>query len=270
MSAILLGDAFWSPQDPSKSVPQFILEDEIPLLHLYHQQFKTGASMVRTPTRQSSAAYLKPLGLLDRIEAVHNIAVQSAKHTQEQGDFDCLVAAVMAPPSPDFEGRTEAALEHELAEPVIYMIDKGADIMILEGFSDWDQFETALKVLKSVNQVPLPTSAFFRPKQADLETIQRLFVFGEALELEAVGLELTLSDAAKLRRADLPSDLAFGLQILGGGEPVELDRAVERLWELGPTLMLGGEGFSQASWDQLSSRLSQAQGSKDGQSMAAQ
>lgn len=257
MPDILLGDAYWSPETPQKSAAQFLLEEEIPLLHAYNQRLSAGAELLRVPTRHTSAAYLAPQGLTERIEAVHNIAIQSAQHTKEQGPFDALIAGVLAPPAPEFKGN-EKALMHELAEPAIYMIDKGAEVMVLEGFSDWDLFETALKALKSVNQVPVPTSAFFRPPQVDAQTLVKLFVFGETLELEAVGLELTLAEAAQLKRKDLPSDLAFGLQILGGGERIEPERAKEALVELAPTMILGGEGLPEPVWLDLAQSLAKA------------
>ena len=258
MPNFLLGDAFWSPETPHKSAARFIAEEEIPLLHAYNQRLSQGAQLLRAPTRQTSAAYLKAQGLADKIEAVHNIAIQSAQHTKEQGQFDALVAGVLAPPPADFPRHNERALSHELAEPAIYfqyMIDKGADVMVVEGFEDWDLFEVALKALKSVNQVPVPTSAFFRPAAADARTLAKLFVFGETLELEAVGLELTLEQAAGLKRGDLPSDLAFGLQILGGGERIEPERALAQIAELSPTMVLGGEGLPEPVWLELAQGL---------------
>ena len=254
MAAILFGDADWSNGSSlSKPPAQYILEDEIPLLHAFHAQMKAGYSLVRCPTMQTSRSWLGPEETAERIEAVHNIAIQLAKHTQEQGHFDALVAGVIGPPKSLEKLSHQRALEHEFGEPAIYMIDKGADCMVVQGFSDWDSFETAAKILKDVNRVPVPCSIFFRPTEDPKEILPRLFVLGETLEFEAVGLELPLSEAAKLTKADLPTDLSFGLQILpeSGKELAGSARiqAMEALLALEPTLLLAGEGMGNQAWE---------------------
>ena len=162
--AVLFGDADWTVQLPStKPLPQFLLEEEIPLLHLYHQAMKSGAQLVRCPTGKTSFSWLEPLGLAEKIEAVHNVAVQSAKHTQAQGNFDLLVAGVIGPRPQTAPYANERALEREVSEPAIYLIDKGVDCLLTQGFEDLNTLEIALRAIKDVNRVPVPVSVFFRP-----------------------------------------------------------------------------------------------------------
>jgi len=256
MAAILFGDADWS-NGPSASKPpaQSILEDEIPLLHAFHGQMRAGYSLVRCPTLRTGPSWLKDLDLTEKIEAVHNIAIQLAKHTQEQGDFDSLVAGVIGPPKSMEHLGHDRALEHEFAQPAIYLIDKGADCMVLQGFTDWQQFETAAKIVNDVNRVPVPVSLFFRPQEDPKQWLAPLFLLGETLEIEAVGLELPLSAMASLKKEDLPSDLAFGLQILPESDkPLAGSMrilALEALLALEPTLLLAGEGTGAKEWESL-------------------
>jgi len=256
MAAILFGDADWS-NGPSSSKPpaQSILEDEIPLLHAYHGQMRAGYSLVRCPTFRTGPSWLEALGLSEKIEAVHSIAIQLSKHTQEQGNFDSLVCGVIGPPMSTENLGHRRALEHEFAQPAIFMIDKGADCMMLQGFSEWDQFETAAKALNEVNQVPVPCSLFFRPKNDPKNWLEPLFMLGEVLHCEAVGLELPLSEVMQISKVDFPTDLAFGLQILPeeGKELAGSARiqAIEHLLALEPTLLLAGEGTGAKAWESL-------------------
>ncbi|OGH00325.1 MAG: hypothetical protein A2600_00875 [Candidatus Lambdaproteobacteria bacterium RIFOXYD1_FULL_56_27] len=238
-------------------MPQFLLEEEIPLLHLYHQAMKSGAQLVRCPTGKTSFSWLEPLGLAEKIEAVHNVAVQSAKHTQAQGNFDLLVAGVIGPRPQTAPYANERALEREVSEPAIYLIDKGVDCLLTQGFEDLNTLEIALRAIKDVNRVPVPVSVFFRPGPELQGVLTRLFALGEVMGFEAVGLELPLSQVARIRKSDLATDLAFGLQILPEPTGAVLDepRALEALWQLEPTLLLGGEGLGPQAWEELKQKL---------------
>ncbi|OGG96600.1 MAG: hypothetical protein A2508_10555 [Candidatus Lambdaproteobacteria bacterium RIFOXYD12_FULL_49_8] len=265
MNPILFGDAYWESEIPlkDKSLAQFILEDEVPLLHCFHNQLKLGATLLRTPTRHSTLPDLAKLGLSDKSEALHNIAVSSGKHAIAAGGFDALLAGVLGPHLLVEGEDREAIWERDYAESAIYMIDKGADCMMVEGINDFLMFQAALRGIKKVNQVPVPVSAFFRLGEDRPKMIEKLYYVAELLELEAIGLELRLSEVAALSPDMLPTDLALGIQLLGEPQPLdkkERDQAIVSLLKLNPTLILAGEGMESAQWIELKPRIQELAG----------
>ncbi|PCI23523.1 MAG: hypothetical protein COB67_12660 [SAR324 cluster bacterium] len=251
-----MGDHHWPSsfkKDSEKPLAQTIVEEENILVHRYNGELRKQAGLIRTPTVECNRTFLRELGLEERIEAIHNIAVSTGTDTITNGGFDSLLAGTVGPyfnPDPDL--RIDE-MEKAFGEPAVYLIDKGIDVLLLQGFTDLTMFQVAVRSMRRVNSVPIPLAAFFRLQEADMDTVNRVLNLADQLQIELVGFEVTPSLLEKLPEQMPACETALGFQL--GENPEEassqqqLRAACEKLLTYTPTMILGGQGLSAEKWE---------------------
>ncbi len=260
MLEALLGDACWFSEIEAKTGQALAittLEDQNPLLHGFRNQLQAGAGMLRTPTRFAGRSHLKALGLEERIEAICNISLNAARQANQVMGQDALICGVVGPALG--EALDEALTRKAVGEPAIYLLDKGADCLQLEGFANLTQFRWGMECLKMINNVPVPLSGFLQVSGLpDLPTLNALARLAQDLELDLIGLELTLDQALALPPS-LPDSCAWGFMLqAGGAQPLgKRQQALAQLTGYDPSLILGGLGLCTADWAALMQELRQ-------------
>ena len=267
MSAILIGDYDWGILKPneidSEKARDFflaVLEKEQTLTFGYEKIVSQQPGLVRTLTKYCNESFLKHHKLDFRMEALINIAVNAAKHQKEQSGADVLIAGVLGPIRNNGGDLQDFELERIFSEPVIYQLDRGVESLLIEGFSDFHQWEVALKTVRKVNSVPVPIAAFLKIKAPfDLNLLQDALHLYDQLEIELLGFEIEIRELGDLIEVKKLKCSGFGLMLHSENHAelsvAELDLVSKQILEFGPTLLLGGAGLSSIDWQKIKDRL---------------
>lgn len=258
MLEALLGDACWYEETQAKTgeaITQTTLKDENPLLHGFRSQLQAGAGLLRTPTRFAGRSFLAPWSLAERVEAVCNISLNAARQANQVMGHDAVICGVVGPLA---EAPLDADQVHKaVGEPAIYLLDKGADCLSLEGFTNLESFRWGMECLKMVNNVPVPLSGFLDLQGVPTAVLLAgLELTAAEVDLELVGLELSLAQALQLPPAQ-PGSCGWGWMIKAGPDlpPAQRQQALQTLLSYDPSLILGGTGLSTAAWGLLMQEL---------------
>ncbi len=197
----LLGDYDWVPHlvaQTQKPLIQSLLDDENALSHGYRQALANRPGLIRTPTREINQSFLSPLKMEDRVEAACNIAVSAARQALRVLGLDSVLCGVVGPLAGE-PPWSKADVSRFLGEEAIFLIDKEVDCLQLEGVGDLKSFQQVLEMIKMVNLAPVPLSAFLDLRQKPTDQLWvDLLTLANGLELELVGMELTLEQALDL------------------------------------------------------------------------
>lgn len=264
MNPILFADHLWflaMERDQGKAMAQLLTEEGNELSNAYRLEIQSGAGLIRTPTLHCNRSFLRKHGLEERVEAIHNVALQTARDCLTKMNADALLCGVVGPlleEEEEDQDHWQVELQRQVAEPAIYLIDKGADCLQLEGYVDPEKFKLALKSLRKVNQVPVPISAVFRLSPAHgPEVMAELIHYAAVLEIELIGFELSLEEAAQLPEPMGEPEIAVGFQIRAGLEPITdelIEQGLKRILGWNPTMMLGGMGLGREDWQRVKAR----------------
>ena len=258
MKKNVIGDYCWfssATGQKGEFNAQTILTEENRLTHSYNQVLLEKPSLIRTPTAQCNNSYLKSDNLQHKIEAIHNIAVAAGRDAIAHMEADTLLAGTIGSLPPTDKPLHLEEYERIFGEPAIYLVDKGVDVLLLDGFSNFYEFQVAVRSMRRLNSVPIPLAAFFRLELFDPDICQRVFQFAEQMELELIGLDLPLNSIETLPADLFLGDGALGFQIRWreGDEPTEerFKKIISKLNTYDPSLLLGGEGVDAKAWNRF-------------------
>jgi len=130
--------------DSSKPTELFVLEETDIILDIHKQYIEAGADLIETNTLGGNRIKLETLGLADKIKEINEGAVSIAR--KAAGD-NCFVAGSVGPTGKLMEPYGELCIDKArgvFAEQISYLVDSGADAIIIETMSDLAEMKAAL------------------------------------------------------------------------------------------------------------------------------
>ncbi|MCP4296892.1 MAG: hypothetical protein GY786_14920 [Proteobacteria bacterium] len=262
MKNILVGDHRWSPGKSNvgaSSVPRVILDEGSLLAHYYNKVLKQNPGLIRTPTAHCNRSYLQSLDLLEKIEVIHAASVSTGKAAISNGNHDTLLAGTIGPYlNPEASLRIEE-YERVFGESAVYLVDGGVDVLLLEGFTNFLEFQIAVRTMRRLNSVPIPLAAFFKMVPFDVKLFHQVIEFAERIGLELIGFELDIESIEMVPVNLLHEEIALGFQLSWDYNRTlkyPLEKVIDELDRCKPTMLLGGDGTSVEDWKELTGVLS--------------
>ncbi len=147
--SIIIGDGAMGTMmqnlvNTSKAPELVTLEGSDILLEIHKQYIESGADLIETNTFGGNRLKLEKLGLADKIKEINEKAVSIAR--EAAGD-DCFVAGSVGPTGKLMKPYGELSIEKArgvFAEQMSYLVDSGADAIIIETMSDLAEMKAAL------------------------------------------------------------------------------------------------------------------------------
>lgn len=154
----------------SRGVPQRACLEELVASHpdlvgaAHREYLDAGAEIIETLTMGANRLRLAAWGLQDRVGPLNRRAVQLAREAREVSGRDALVGGSVGPlgsPSHGTSDIPEADARAAFREQIDGLLDGGADLIVLETFSDVGQLLLALDEARMASDVPILASLTF-------------------------------------------------------------------------------------------------------------
>ncbi len=155
-----------------------------------HQKYsKAGARAVTTNSFGGSPHKLKSCSLQDEAFEVNKAAAEIARHAV--GD-DILIAGSVGPTGAllVMGELDEADMASGFEIQIRGLVEGGADLIILETFSDLDEIKIALKAAKRITDVPVIASMTFEPGARGFRTMMGVDIPTAVKTLEDAGADI--------------------------------------------------------------------------------
>jgi homocysteine S-methyltransferase len=154
----------------SRGVPQRASLDELVIAQpdlvgaIHREYINAGADVIETDTFGANRLRLAPFGLGDRAARLNRRAAQLAREARDVAGRDVLVAGSIGPPTAPLRG-PERPPDHEirsaLREQIEGLLEGGADLLVLETFSDLDDLLAGVHEARAVCDLPVVASMTF-------------------------------------------------------------------------------------------------------------
>jgi homocysteine S-methyltransferase len=202
-----------------RGVPQSACLDELPatrpqLVGDAHREYlEAGAELIETLSLGANRHRLEVYGLEDQVVRLNRRAAQVAREAREVSGRDAWVGGSVGPLAPPMRQgwkATDAEQRALFREQIDGLLEGGADVIVLETFSDLAQLLLAAEEARRAADVPVVGSLTFGD---DLVLLDGTTPAEAAAALEAAGL-----DAIGVNCGAGPSASIAALEAMGGAE----------------------------------------------------
>jgi len=154
----------------SRGVPQRACLEELVATHpemvgaAHREYLEAGAELIETLSFGANRQRLAAWGLEGRVGELNRRAAQLARDAREVSGRDALVGGSVGPLGPPTRGVPdipEAAARATFREQIEGLLEGGADLIVLETFSDLDQLVLAVDEARRASDVPIIASLTF-------------------------------------------------------------------------------------------------------------
>jgi len=197
------------PRETPGALARTLLEINVTnpeIVHQIHLQYiAAGADIIETNTFGSSHTRLERLGLGDAAPRILSEAVKIAREARDASGSPVAIAGSISPLDADWmlEANPNAAAQsREFATQAEAMLDRGADLLILETFSRLQELLLALRAVRQVSRtVPVVAQMSFdeRGRLASGESADvAARIVSETGDVQIVGVNCSLGPQASL------------------------------------------------------------------------
>ena len=154
----------------SRGVPQRACLEELVATHpdlvgaAHREYLEAGAELIETLSFGANRQRLAAWGLEGRVGRLNRRAAQLAREAREVSGRDALVGGSvgpLGPPTPGVADIPEAVARAAFREQIEGLLEGGADVIVLETFSDLDQLTLAVEEARNLSDVPVIASLTF-------------------------------------------------------------------------------------------------------------
>ena len=154
----------------SRGVPQRACLEELVTTHpemvgaAHREYLEAGAELIETLSFGANRQRLAAWGLEGQVGALNRRAAQLAREAREVSGRDALVGGSVGPLGPPARGGpvlAEAAARAAFREQIEGLLEGGADLIVLETFSDLEQLVLAVDEARRASDVPVIASLTF-------------------------------------------------------------------------------------------------------------
>ena len=154
----------------SRGVPQRACLEELVASHpemvgaVHREYLEAGAELIETLSFGANRQRLAAWGLEGRVGQLNRRAAQLAREAREVSGRDALVGGSVGPLGPPTRGASgipEAAARATFREQIEGLLEGGADVIVLETFSDLGQLLLAVDEARRASDVPVIASLTF-------------------------------------------------------------------------------------------------------------
>ena len=125
-------------------------------IHLSYIQ--AGAEIIETNTYGANRFKLEAFGLADKVRQINHRGMKLAREAREIAGLPTLIAGAVGPLSALLEpygSLTKAQAFAAFSEQIAVLLEQGADLLMLETFSDLQQMLVALEAARQVGDLPI-------------------------------------------------------------------------------------------------------------------
>ena len=154
----------------SRGVPQRTCLEELVTTHpemvgaAHREYLQAGAELIETLTFGANRQRLAAWGLEGQVNGLNRRAAQLAREAREVSGRDALVGGSVGPlgsPSRGGQDLSEAAARAAFRQQIEGLLEGGADVIVLETFSDLEQMLLAVDEARRASDVPVIASLTF-------------------------------------------------------------------------------------------------------------
>ena len=154
----------------SRGVPQRACLEQLVVSHpdmvgaAHREYLEAGAELIETLSLGANRQRLAAWGLEGRVAQLNRRAAQLARDAREVSGRDALVGGSIGPLGPPTRGQPdipEAAARATFREQIEGLLEGGADVIVLETFSDLGQLVLAVEEVRRASDVPVIASLTF-------------------------------------------------------------------------------------------------------------
>ena len=125
---------------------------------IHRDYINAGAELIETNTYGANRVKLEPFGLVEQVREINYRAMKLAREAREIAGTGTLIAGAVGPLGatlPPF-GLLQPDVAHAaFAEQISVLLEQGADVIMLETFSDLRELLIAIDAARSVGDLPL-------------------------------------------------------------------------------------------------------------------
>lgn len=208
---------------------ELVLTDPELVQNVHREYIAAGAQIIETNTFGANAAKLDAYGLGDRVREINFKATKLALEARELAGQSVFVAGAVGPSGklnvpvvPDDDARL-VALRALFREQIAALTDGGADLLILETFSNLVELRQAVLAAREVGNLPIVAQMTFSEDGQSVSgaTPANAAETLAALHVDVVGVNCSIGPAGTL---DAVEEMARVLQAHGGagGHPIAI------------------------------------------------
>ena len=130
-----------------------------------HQAYiEAGAEIIETNTYGANRFKLEPFGLADQVRKINQRGMKLAREAREIAGTNTLIAGAVGPLGmmlQPYGTLSEQAAIDAFAEQIGALLEQGADLLMLETFSDLREMLIAIRVAQSIGDLPIVAQMTF-------------------------------------------------------------------------------------------------------------
>jgi methionine synthase I (cobalamin-dependent)/5,10-methylenetetrahydrofolate reductase len=156
---ILTGDGAMGTYLYQLGFPVGISFEELNLIHadtvegVHRRYFEAGARLIETNTFSANREKLSKYGLEGEVEAINRAGVALAR--KAVGDEAYVVGAIGSIRAGKRKNVRTSEVENALREQIGFLLDSPVDGLLLETFYDLEELQLALKIIRSLSELPV-------------------------------------------------------------------------------------------------------------------
>jgi homocysteine S-methyltransferase len=196
-----------------RSLDEVTLTNRPLVLQLHLDYLLAGAELITSNTFGANRIRLAEFGLDERVRELNMFAVKTAREAREISGRQAFVAGAVGPVGRPGGGprHREAELSAAFAEQVAGLLEGGADVIMLETFSDIIELELAVDACRATCDLPVLASMTFDAQHRTAGDLKPEAIAERLLELEvdiagincSTGPQSALDVLERLRAAGL-------------------------------------------------------------------
>jgi methionine synthase / methylenetetrahydrofolate reductase (NADH) len=203
---------------------ELVLTEPELVQEIHREYIRAGAQVIETNTFGANAAKLAAYGLEDRVTAINRRAVQLAREAREIAGQPVFVAGAVGPSGlPNVHAQSDdehapRAIRALYRAQIEALVEGGADLLILETFSNLTELRQAVLAAREVAKLPIVAQMTFGE---DIQSAGGNTPFESAavlasLGVDVVGVNCSIGPAGTL---DAVEQMGVALRTLGAGGP---------------------------------------------------
>jgi homocysteine S-methyltransferase len=160
-----LGTLLFSRGVPQRACLEELVRSHPEMVGAAHREYlEAGAELIETLSFGANRQRLAAWGLEGQVGGINRRAAQLAREAREVSGRDALVGGSVGPLGPPTRGGpvvAEAAARAAFREQIDGLLEGGADLIVLETFSDLEQLLLAVDEARRASDVPVIASLTF-------------------------------------------------------------------------------------------------------------
>ena len=199
---------------------ELVLTDPKLVQEVHCEYIRAGAQIIETNSFGANATKLAAYGLADRVRLINRRAAQIAYEARDIVGQSVFVAGAVGPtglpylPSQNEDGRTLESLRAQFREQIEALVAGGADLVILETFSNLAELRQAVLAARDVGNLPIVAQMTFSD---DGQSLSGETPSGAALALahsgaQVLGVNCSIGPAGTLDAVEEMSEALRALQ----------------------------------------------------------